>query len=493
MQPDLQPAGRGRRLRPRVATSGRAVPRPSRRPGGTLPARGPLVAFALAATALAVVALVTVRDTAPVAGQPPISMTCPHHPDVIETSPGTCPFCQMALVPVRLDRAWTCLVHPATIAEERGTCPICSRQLVPVTVSLTWRCPGSIEEHLEPGRCADGTAMTLARTVRPHGDHNPRHGGQFFMAADKWHHIEGAVPAEQAFRLYVYDDYSRPLPLEELERVRGRVVAEEDFDPETRTTTDLVAFPLAVGADGTYLEARLDAVVLPAELTAKIRFAPGLDEERFDFTFTKPSLDTSPEATAARAAASETVTPVPPAPAAPEAVVASAPGVETAEPPAVEVSAPPSPIARVSAGTALRPATPTVLTAPEPEAAPAPVPEPDPALLAEPIAETIPGMLDQLRARNAQIGDLLERGDLTAVWFPAFQAKDVAIALESRLEELDPSGREATSAALQRLVRLAWLIDAHGDTGNRRNVTAAYEAFSTTVDEVIADAGGFPP
>ena len=99
-------------------------------------------------------------------------------------------------------------------------------------------------------------------------------------------------------------------------------------------------------------------------------------------------------------------------------------------------------------------------------------------------------MLDQIRARDRQIADLIERGDLTAVWFPAFQAKDVAIALDARLEELDPSRREATSAALQRLVRLAWLIDAHGDTGNRRNVTAAYAAFSTAVDDVVAGAAG---
>jgi hypothetical protein len=400
----------------------------------------------------------------------------------------------MALVPVRLARAWTCLVHPATISEERGTCPICSRDLVPVTVSLTWSCPGSTEEHLEPGRCDDGSAMTLVRSVRPHGDHNPRHGGQFFMAADQWHHIEGAVPSEQTFRLYVYDDYSQPLPLEELERIRGRVVAEEHFDPDTRTTTDVVAFPLTIGADGTYLEARLDDVDLPAELTAKVRFAPGLDEERFDFTFAGPSLDTSPEALAARAAAPEPLTPasdepttsVSPVPAS-GGTVAALPDAEASEPPPAEVLPSPSPVGEPVATTASLSAAPRAPAALAPDAAP--IPGPDPALLAEPIAETIPGMLDQLRTRERQIADLLDRGDLTAVWFPAFQAKDVAIALEARLEELEPPRREATSAALQRLVRLAWLIDAHGDTGNRQNVTAAYQAFSMTLDEVMADAG----
>jgi len=409
-------------------------------------------------------------------------MTCPHHPDVVETSPGTCPFCQMALVPVRLTRAWTCLVHPATISEERGTCPICSRDLVPVTVSLTWSCPGSTEEHLDPGRCDDGSAMTLVRSVRPHGDHNPRHGGQFFMAADKWHHIEGTVPSEQTFRLYVYDDYSHPLPQEELARVRGRVVAEEAFDPETKTTTDLVAFPLSIGEDGTYLEARLDDVSLPAELTAKVLFAPELDEERFDFTFAEVSRD----------ALSPAATPV--ATLAPEAFVAAPAAANVVEAPSIEEPWPASPEPETTAVSPLPAAAPAELSASATPAAagltpaPAPLPEPDPALVAQPIAETVPGMLDQLRVRNRQVRDLLERGDLTAVWFPAFQAKDVAIALEARIDEIDPARRETTEAALQRLVRLAWLIDAHGDTGNRQNVTSAYEAFSTAVDDVLAGA-----
>src|SRR5687768_795524 len=110
---------------------------------------------------------------------PPVSMTCPHHPDVIESAPGTCPYCKMTLVPVRLAPAWTCPVHPTTTEETEGTCRLCKRQLVPVTVSLTWSCTGSSTEKIEPGACPDGRPMALKRTLRPHGDHNPRHGGQF--------------------------------------------------------------------------------------------------------------------------------------------------------------------------------------------------------------------------------------------------------------------------------------------------------------------------
>src|SRR5262245_40448327 len=86
---------------------------------------------------------------------PPISYTCPHHPDVLEDRPGACPLCKLALEPVRLDSSWMCPVHTAVIESERGTCRLCRRQLVPVTVSLTWSCRGDNAEHLEPGLCGD--------------------------------------------------------------------------------------------------------------------------------------------------------------------------------------------------------------------------------------------------------------------------------------------------------------------------------------------------
>ena len=52
------------------------------------------------------------------ANVPPLSMTCPMHPDVVESSPGDCPICKMKLVPVRLETVWTCPVHPQ-VAETR--------------------------------------------------------------------------------------------------------------------------------------------------------------------------------------------------------------------------------------------------------------------------------------------------------------------------------------------------------------------------------------
>src|SRR5512138_3559327 len=175
---------------------------------------------------------------------PPLSYSCIHHPDVLETKPGTCPYCKMALTPVRLDGAWMCPVHTAVIESAPGTCRLCRRSLVPVTVSLTWSCRDDQVEHLEPGLCADGSPRIGKRALRAHGNHNPQHGGQFFMAPDNWHHLEGTYPAQRVFRLWLYDDYGRPLAADKIRDVQARVVTKEDFDPATRKTTDVVAFPL---------------------------------------------------------------------------------------------------------------------------------------------------------------------------------------------------------------------------------------------------------
>ena len=45
----------------------------------------------------------------------------------------------------------------------------------------------------------------------PHMDHEPRHGGHFFMAANRHYHLEGVYSKECGFELYLYDEYTRPI------------------------------------------------------------------------------------------------------------------------------------------------------------------------------------------------------------------------------------------------------------------------------------------
>ena len=233
-----------------------------------------------------------VLATAPAAQLPAISWTCPMHPDVLESRKGACNICGMDLEPVRLVLVYTCPVHAVIEQSKPGKCKICSRDLVQKTAALTFTCAGNRElSQMEPGTCPDGSAMVPRYTQRAHGDHNPKHGGVFFMAPDNWHHLEGAYPAAGRFRVYVYDEFSKPLGREQARKVRGRVVTKEAFDPKTGTTRELASTPLVLARNGAFLEARIEQLPLPAKLTAKITFSPDNKESRFDFAFPAYSRD----------------------------------------------------------------------------------------------------------------------------------------------------------------------------------------------------------
>jgi hypothetical protein len=393
-----------------------------------------ILAAALAALAITTVAAAQRQKPPAVPALPPVSMTCIHHPDVLESKPGACPYCKLPLVPVRLDSAWMCPVHTTVTESNAGKCRMCGRQLVPVTVSLTWTCAADRgTEHLEPGTCTDGSPRIGRRTLRAHGNHNPQHGGQFFMAPDNWHHLEGVHPSARVFRLYVYDDFGRPLAAAKVKEVQGRVVTKETFDPATRKTTELSAFALRAPRNRSYLEARIDRSTLPAEMSAKVKFGADQPEYQFDFTFA--SFSKEPAAPTARPSVTQPLAPAP-----------SAAPVTTPPPSSSE----------------LDPLTPA------------------------PIPTSMSGMLDQLGVRQKQVGDLIARGDFAAVWVPAFQAKDIAIALEPHLAHLAPDRRDAGGPALARVVRTAWLLDAAGDVGNRSQIEAVYGAFAAAVTEALA-------
>ena len=91
-----------------------------------------------------------------------------------------------------------------------------------------------------------------------------------------------------------------------------------------------------------------------------------------------------------------------------------------------------------------------------------------------------------MNAGSDQIRDLIQKGDFGAVWVPAFQARDLAIALEGRLDQLPAGRRELAEPAIKRLVRTAWLLDAFGDLGNRQQIADAYTIFAASVAETAS-------
>lgn len=113
-------------------------------------------------------------------------------------------------------------------------------------------------------------------------------------------------------------------------------------------------------------------------------------------------------------------------------------------------------------------------------------PAPDPALVLLPIPDRIEDILAQLKTRDSQVGELITKGNFPAVYVPAFQAKDLAIALEARLDTLTPAKRDVAAPAIREVVRLAWLLDAAGDLGNRQELLAAHQSFSSSVAQLVA-------
>lgn len=436
---------------------------------------------------LAVVALALAFSAAPhAAGQasrttaaqklPPLSYVCtmPGDEDVLEDHPGDCPKCKMTLVPVRLDAKYWCPVHQALeVHDGPGTCRRDGRDLVQVTLALSWSCTDAPDKKLmEPGKCADGSARKTGYELRAHGDHNPRHGGQFFMAADAWHHVEGTYPQNGLFKAFFYDNFTKPFA------VRGKgitgVLAVRDAKD-----TEIATVPLTIGRDGTTMEAKLPpaATALPLRVTLKMKFSAKTPEQPFDFQFNELSKDTTVGATVGPTSTPRpTAAPAPPKPAATPAVAAAAPAAPAQTPPAAADN-------NNSAPQFQPPAPPPDRYAGEI----APMPPALAAVLNEDVLpKDIPALVAELMNRAGQIDKLMKEGNLAEVWLPAMGTKTVALVLEQHSSTLPAAKRAQAISAARRVVTSAWEIDGYGDLGNRTKIVEAYNRMATAVADLKA-------
>ena len=136
----------------------------------------------------------------------------------------------------------------------------------------------SCQEGTSPVAETGGEAM--ADMEGTHEDHDPKHGGIFFMALDEVHHLEGTLSSPGMFRVYLYDGMTMPLNDEKMQEASGTLHWGEFPDPP--------GIPLKVGHEEGVLMAELDrGVEFPVTLTLLLILpgAPDGESELFNFVF----------------------------------------------------------------------------------------------------------------------------------------------------------------------------------------------------------------
>jgi len=382
---------------------------------------------------------------------PPVSYVCPSpgEESFVDDKPGACPKSGTPLQPVRLDIAYKCL-KTAFIREGPGACPTDRTDLVPVTASVFWVCrndPERDKRYLEPGACGDGSRREKAFEVRPHGDHNPRHGGPaVFMSEDLYHHVEATLVAPTrtepaVFRVYFYDEYTRPL---HMNGVSAQVVAADRNGKPTGTPVPLV---LSRIGEGNAMEASLPGIAVPSENAAvyfalRVKLKPSGKDWLTDHAFTSYSKE--------------------------------------------PVSRAPAPVpAVVTAGSAA--ATPAANRAPVP-----PGPAGPPAAL-DPLPGTKQELLAELQKNMELITKEWHDSNLAAIWYPALRAKDLVLKLQQDHGHDIPDSRQAELTSLVQQVTLsAWQIDAAADLGNKEKLAVLYDAFQRAVVDIRGLYGATP-
>ena len=97
-------------------------------------------------------------------GQGGRTYICPMDPEVLETKPGPCPVCGMALeASVAPAVEYTCPMHPEIVRPGPGSCPICGMALEPRTASV--QAEDDRELRSMTRRFWVGVALSLLRNV----------------------------------------------------------------------------------------------------------------------------------------------------------------------------------------------------------------------------------------------------------------------------------------------------------------------------------------
>ena len=101
------------------------------------------------------------------------------------------------------------------------------------------------------------------------------------------------------------------------------------------------------------------------------------------------------------------------------------------------------------------------------------------------VPESRKEILAAIRARDRRVQNLIAAGRWADLFIPALEAKTLALAYGDRF-----GSEERPWVAIKRIVRGAWLLDLHGDAGDRTRVEEAYRIFAEGMSGLGAGSGG---
>lgn len=129
---------------------------------------------------------------------------------------------------------------------------------------------------------------------KAHMDHKPKHGGFFFMSLDNVHHLEGVLLPPGTFRVYLYDEYAKPLKLDQVKLASGTI--------QIGDSEDAPKIALGPGKKKETMEASIGAdPKFPVAITLLLHLpgmAPDAKPELFNFTFDKFTAENGPGSSA---------------------------------------------------------------------------------------------------------------------------------------------------------------------------------------------------
>jgi hypothetical protein len=121
-------------------------------------------------------------------------------------------------------------------------------------------------------------------------DHKSKHGGMFFMALDNKHHLEGVLLPPETFRVYLYDDHTKPLKADQVKEASGTLQIGDSEDAPKIT--------LGPGKKKETMEASLgEGIKFPVAVTLLLHLPgmpPDAKPELFNFTFQKFTDENGP-------------------------------------------------------------------------------------------------------------------------------------------------------------------------------------------------------